>query len=162
MLRRILNQEKPTVLKEETDFARQVALHELETHKNFILQKWRTTPKNDGPMTLHVHPDGRTSAYRENPHSVEIQVVILNYEQDHTSDKLRPTIGFTSAPMFEHTGLPIMEESAQRYRTEWKAIKLLAEKPQKRGTRAGIVVIRIPEGLFTVRKFFSLLPYSIS
>jgi len=162
VLRGILNQERPTVPKEETDFARQVALHELEVHKNFILQKWRTTPTNDGPRTLHIHPDGRTSSYRENPHSVEIQVVILNYEQDHTSDKLRPTIGFTSAPMFEHTGLPTMEESAQRYRNEWKAVKLLAEKPQKRGMRAGIVVIRIPEGLFTVRKFFSLLHYSIS
>jgi hypothetical protein len=28
--------------------------------------------------------------------------------------------------------------------------------------RVGIVVVRIPEGMFTVRKFFSLLPYSIS
>jgi hypothetical protein len=55
-----------------------------------------------------------------------------------------------------------MEESAQKYREEWKAIKSLAEKPQKRGMRVGIVVVRIPEGMFTVRKFFSLLPYSIS
>jgi hypothetical protein len=126
------------------------------------LQKWRTTPYNNSPGTLYLHPNGHTSEYEENPHSLKIQVVILNYEQSHTSDKLRPTIEFTCAPMFEHTGLPTMEELAQKYRNEWKAIKLLAEKPQKRGMRAGIVVIRIPEGLFTVRKFFSLLPYSIS
>jgi hypothetical protein len=61
--------------------------------------------------------------------------------------------------MFEHMGLPMLEESAQRYRKEWNAIRLLAEKPQKRGKRAGIVVVRIPEGMFRVQKFFSLLRY---
>ncbi|KAJ7754397.1 hypothetical protein DFH07DRAFT_773788 [Mycena maculata] len=157
-----INDRRPTVPKEETDFAHKVTLHELEIHKNFILEKWRTTPNNHSPSTLYIHPDGSSSEYEEDPRSLKIQVVILNYEQDYTSDKPRPTIGFTSAPMFEHTGLPTMEESAQRYRKEWNAIKLLAEKPQKRGMRAGIVVIRIPEGMFTVRKFFSLLSYSIS
>jgi hypothetical protein len=49
-----------------------------------------------------------------------------------------------------------------KYMQEWKAIKLLAGKPQERGMHVGIVVIRIPEGMFTVRKFFSLLPYSVS
>jgi hypothetical protein len=157
-----INDRRPTVPKEETDFSHKVALHELEMHKNYILQKWRTTPDNHSPRSVYVYPNGRTSEYEEDPRSLKIQVVILNYEQSHTSDKLRPIIDFTSAPMFEHTGLPTMEELAQRYRNEWKAIKLLAEKPQKRGMRAGIVVIRIPEGLFTVRKFFTLLPYSIS
>ncbi|KAJ6624717.1 hypothetical protein B0H10DRAFT_716381 [Mycena sp. CBHHK59/15] len=158
-----INDSRPTVPKEETDFACKVALHELEMHKNFILQKWCTTPNNHSPITLYVHPNGCSSEYEEeDPRSLKIQVVILNYEQDHTSDKLRPTIGFTSAPMFEHNGLPTMEESAQRYKKEWKAIKLLAEKPQKRGMRVGIVVVRVPEGMFTVRKFFSLLPYSTS
>ncbi|KAJ7215723.1 hypothetical protein C8J57DRAFT_1396662 [Mycena rebaudengoi] len=156
-----INHRRPTVPKEETDFAHTAALHELDSHKSFILQKWRTTPNNCSPGTVYVHPHGRTSTYEENPGSVNNQVVILNYEHDYTSDKLLPTIGFTSAPMFEHTGLPTMEESAQRYREEWKAIKLLAEKPQERGMRVGIVVVRVPEGLFTVRKFFSLLPYSV-
>ena len=162
VLRGILNQGRPTVPKEETDFSHKVALHELEMHKNFILQKWRTTPDNHSPRSVYVYPNGRTSEYEEDPHSLKTQVVILDYEQSHTSDKLRPAINFTSAPMFEHTGLPTMEKLAQRYKNEWKAIRLLAEKPQKRGMRAGIVVIRIPEGLFAVRKFFSLLPYSIS
>ncbi|KAJ7246129.1 hypothetical protein B0H12DRAFT_1126891 [Mycena haematopus] len=157
-----INDKRPTVPKEETDFAHKVALHELEMHKDFILQKWRATPNNHSPLTFHMHPDGRASEYeQEDPRSLKIQVAILNYEQDHTSDALRPTIGFTSAPMFEHNGLPTMEESAQRYREEWKAIKSLAEKRCKRGMRAGIVVVRVPEGLFTVRKFFSLLSYSL-
>jgi hypothetical protein len=67
-----------------------------------------------------------------------------------------------SASMFEHVGLGSMEESAQRYMQEWKAMKLLAGKPQERGIRVGIVVIHIPEGIFTVRKFCSLLPCSVS
>ncbi|KAJ7818104.1 hypothetical protein B0H14DRAFT_3147984 [Mycena olivaceomarginata] len=148
-----INDRRPAVPKEETDFAHKVALHELEMHKSFILQKWRTTPDNHSPVTVHIHPNGRTSEYeQEDPRSRKIQVAILNYEQDHTSAAPRPTIGFTSAPMFEHTGLPTMEESAQRYREEWKAVKLLAEKPRKRGMGAGIVVVRVPEGLFTSKK----------
>ncbi|KAJ7191565.1 hypothetical protein GGX14DRAFT_481330 [Mycena pura] len=157
-----LNDGRPTVPKEETEFAYKVALHELESHKNFILQHWRTNPDNRSPGTIEIHPDGRSSHY-EDP-SPKIQVVILDYEVSCTSDKPGPTIGFVSAPMFEHIGLPTMEESAQRYRQEWNAIKSLAEKCQKPGMRhgLGIVVVRIPEGLFTVRKFFSLLPYSMS
>jgi hypothetical protein len=125
------------------------------------VQHWRRTPNNHSPGTIYCNADG-TSRYEEDDRSHKIQVVILNYEQDHTSDKPRPTIGFTSAPMFEHTGLPTMEESAQRYRKEWNAVKILAEKPRKRGMRAGIIVVRIPAGMFRVQKFFSLLPYSIS
>ncbi|KAF7341879.1 hypothetical protein MSAN_02043500 [Mycena sanguinolenta] len=149
----------PTIPKEETEFARKVALHELETHKDFILQKWRTSPDNHSPGTTYIHRDGSSSFVEPDPHSPKIQVVILDYEINHTSGSLRPTLGFMSAPMFEHLGLPTMEESAQRYRKEWNAIKLLAEKPQKRGKRAGIVVVRIPEGIFRVQKFFSLLCY---
>ncbi|KAJ6506773.1 hypothetical protein C8R45DRAFT_1090447 [Mycena sanguinolenta] len=85
------------------------------------------------------------------------QVAIFNYEYDHTSDSLRPTLGFTSAPMFEHTGLPMLEESTERYRKEWNTLKLQAEKPQKRGKRAGIVVLRIPEEMFRVQKSSRLL-----
>ncbi|KAE9404518.1 hypothetical protein BT96DRAFT_989335 [Gymnopus androsaceus JB14] len=89
-------------------------------------------PKQSFPNTVVLHPNGRTSTHeQEDPRSAKIQVVILNYEQDHTSEKLRPTIEFTSAPMFEHIGLPTMEKSAQRYRQEWNAIKTLANKPQK-------------------------------
>jgi hypothetical protein len=159
-LKGILNQERPTVPEKETDFARKVALHELQMHTESIMQIWRTNPKNFSPGTLIIHPDGSYSEEMDN--SPKIQVVILDYEQDHLSDKLRPRIDFTSAPMFEHIGLPTGEESAERYRAEWNAIKVLAEKSQKRGMRAGIVVVRIPEGLFRVRKFFSLLPYSVS
>ncbi|KAJ7434634.1 hypothetical protein B0H11DRAFT_2117149 [Mycena galericulata] len=154
-----INYTTPTVPKQETDFAHKVALQELETLKNFISQKWRTSPDNHSPGTMYTYADGRSSFVEPNPHSPKIQVVILDYEQDHTSDSLRPILGFTSAPMFEHSGLPMLEESAQRYRKEWNTIRLLAEKPQKRGKRAGIIVVRIPEGMFKVQKFFSLLRY---
>ncbi|KAJ7182351.1 hypothetical protein C8R43DRAFT_1228809 [Mycena crocata] len=150
--------DRPTIPNEETVFAHKVALHELETHKNFILQKWRTAPNNHSPMVVDLR--NNTEYEQEDPRSRKIQVVIMNYEQDHLSAALRPTIAFTSAPMFEHTGLPMMDPP--KYRQEWNSIKSLAEKPQKRGMRTGIVVVRIPEGMFTVRKFFSLLSYSAS
>ncbi|KAE9385112.1 hypothetical protein BT96DRAFT_928960 [Gymnopus androsaceus JB14] len=156
-----INDNRPTVPKEETDFAHKVALHELEhLHKGFILQTWRLKPNNHSPMTLVMHPNGSWTS--ENDQSTKIQVVILDYGQDYTSDKLRPTIEFTSAPMFEHVSLPTMATASQRYIQEWNDIKALADRPQKSGMYIGIVVIYIPEGFFTVQKFFSLLPYSIS